>query len=399
MAPPTLADAIVVGAGTSSRMGGVDKLLATVGGRPLIEWTLDAFAKAPIVSRIVVVASGATLTYLEQATSLPDKVTQIVLGRDRRQESVAAGFEALRGRTRGHDPDDRMDRVVLIHDAARPLVTPTLIESVARSAMDRGAAIPIVPIAETIKRVDGDQVTETVDRASLAAAQTPQGVIGRLLAGAYDRQPPDGPVTWTDEAGLLEASGIPVHVVPGDPANIKVTVPADLERAAALLGGTRASVRSGVGHDRHPFGPGTPLRLGGIEIAGAPGLYGHSDGDVALHAIADALLGAAGMGDLGRLYPAGPATPAGIASTELLAAVLARLGGGGWRAAAVDLTIIGARPRLARHLDVMRDAIAEQLGIGPDRVSVKASTGNLGGEDGAGRSISALALATIETSP
>jgi 2-C-methyl-D-erythritol 2,4-cyclodiphosphate synthase len=136
--------------------------------------------------------------------------------------------------------------------------------------------------------------------------------------------------------------------------------------------------------------------LGGIEIAGAPALHGHSDGDVALHAVADALLGAGGMGDLGRMFPAGPATPRGIDSRELLAAVSHRLLEAGWRPAGVDLTIVGARPRLAPHLDAMRGAIAALLGLGEDAVNVKASSGNLDGADGAGRSISALALATIE---
>jgi 2-C-methyl-D-erythritol 4-phosphate cytidylyltransferase/2-C-methyl-D-erythritol 2,4-cyclodiphosphate synthase len=314
------------------------------------------------------------------------------MGGERRQESVARGFDALRG----HGADDRLDRVVLIHDAARPLVTPALIESVARSASHTGAAIPALPIPDTVKRVDGDVVAETLDRATLATAQTPQGVVGTLLAAAYERYPPDGPLTWTDEAALLEASGIGVRVVPGDPANLKVTVPADLERAAVMLGGSAAVRRSGIGHDAHPFGPGSPLRLGGIEIAGAPALHGHSDGDVALHAVADALLGAGGMGDLGRMFPAGPATPRGIDSRELLAAVSHRLLEAGWRPAGVDLTIVGARPRLAPHLDAMRGAIAALLGLGEDVVNVKASSGNLDGADGAGRSISALALATIE---
>jgi 2-C-methyl-D-erythritol 2,4-cyclodiphosphate synthase len=253
----------------------------------------------------------------------------------------------------------------------------------------------VLPVSETLKRLDGDLVESTVDRSGLAVAQTPQGVRRSLLRDALaNGAAADG--TWTDEAALLEACRIAVHVVPGEPTNLKVTVPADLERATALLGGMGAAPRSGIGHDHHPFGPGQPLLLGGIEIAGAPRLHGHSDGDVALHAVADALLGAAGLGDLGRLFPAGPATPAGVASSDLLQAVVGRLAEAGWRPATLDLTIVAARPRLAGHLDAMRAALAAQLSIGPERVSVKASTGNLSGEDGAGRSISALALATIE---
>jgi 2-C-methyl-D-erythritol 2,4-cyclodiphosphate synthase len=202
--------------------------------------------------------------------------------------------------------------------------------------------------------------------------------------------------TWTDEAALLEVCRIPVHVVPGDPANLKVTVPDDLARAAALLGEAGPTRRTGIGHDAHPFGPGEPLRLGGLDIPGAPRLHGHSDGDVVLHAVADALLGAAGLGDLGRLFPAGPSTPHGVDSRELLAAVVARLAGDGWRPVSVDLTVVAARPRLGGHLDGMRAAIAAVLGLDPDAVNVKASTGNLDGSDGAGRSVSTLALATIE---
>jgi 2-C-methyl-D-erythritol 2,4-cyclodiphosphate synthase len=154
--------------------------------------------------------------------------------------------------------------------------------------------------------------------------------------------------------------------------------------------------RTGIGHDAHPFGPGSTLALGGIEIDGAPRLRGHSDGDVALHAIADALLGAAGLGDLGRMFPSGPETPRGIPSREMLATVTRRLAGSGWRPATVDMTITGARPRLGGHLEAMRTAIAGILEIPVAAVNVKASSGNLQGSDGAGRSISALAVATIE---
>jgi 2-C-methyl-D-erythritol 2,4-cyclodiphosphate synthase len=169
---------------------------------------------------------------------------------------------------------------------------------------------------------------------------------------------------------------------------------------AGQLGSTRIEpaapvTRIGLGTDSHPFGPGAPLVLGGIEIAGGYRLHGHSDGDVALHAVADALLGAAGLGDLGRLFPAGPETPSGISSGELLGEVVRRLGDAGWRVSSVDLTIVGARPRLAGRLDPMRDAIAAILGLAGDVVSVKASSGNLAGMEGAGRGISATAVAAI----
>jgi 2-C-methyl-D-erythritol 2,4-cyclodiphosphate synthase len=154
--------------------------------------------------------------------------------------------------------------------------------------------------------------------------------------------------------------------------------------------------RIGLGRDRHPFGPGAPLWLGGVEIRGAPRLHGHSDGDVVLHAVADALLGAAGLGDLGGLAPADDRTPRGIASGSLLEAALGRLASAGWRPAGLDLVIVGARPKLSSHLAAVRDRVAELVGVSPQRVSVKASTGNLQGPEGEGRAISAHVIATIE---
>ena len=391
-----LADVIVVAAGASRRMDGIDKMLVPIGGRPMLAWTLDALAASPVIERMVVVASAGNLAEISAAPWLPERVTRVVVGGDRRQTSVAAGVEAL-GLVHGENAA-AADRVVLVHDGARPLVSAALIESVARSVTLHGAAIPVVPVAETVKRVADQIVAETVDRSDLVTAQTPQGVRAGLLAHAYGRYPPDDPETWTDEAALLEACRIPVHVVPGDPSNLKVTQPADLRRVEAMLA-TPSTARVGIGHDSHPFGPGDPLALGGIVIDGAPRLFGHSDGDVALHALADALLGAAGLGDLGRLFPADSRTRRGIPSAELVAEVVRRIVAAGWRPASVDLTIVAARPRLDRHLEAMRDAIAALLGLDRVAVNVKASSGNLDGSEGAGRGISALAVATVAVAP
>ena len=168
---------------------------------------------------------------------------------------------------------------------------------------------------------------------------------------------------------------------------------------ATAPGPGASSHRTGLGHDRHPFGPGEPLRLGGIEIAGAPRLHGHSDGDVVLHAIADALLGATGLGDLGRLAPADARTPRGIASRDLLARAVERVREAGWQANGIDVTITGARPRLADHLEAMRAAVADALAMPPERISIKASTGNLQGPEGEGRAIAAEAIATLVPVP
>jgi len=388
------ADAIVVAAGASSRMGGADKLLVTVGDRPLLAHAVGALASSPAVGSIVIVTTAERRRALEAGGWLPADRTTFADGGDRRQDSVRAGFRALEDAV----PDPDGSRVVLVHDGARPYVPMMLVSEVVAATERHGAAIPVVPVSDTLKRVIGDRIESTVDRSTLAAAQTPQGVRRSILRSALASDAAaDG--TWTDEAALLEACRIAVHVVPGDPANLKVTVPADLERAAVLLVGPNPTRRSGLGRDAHPFGPGEPLRLGGLEIPGAPRLYGHSDGDVVLHALADALLGAAGLGDLGRMFPASPATPRGVASRDLLSAVVDRLADAGWRPATVDLTIVAARPRLAGHLDAMRTAVATLLRIDAEAVSVKASTGNLDGPEGAGRSISALALASIDAQP
>ena len=383
------ADAIVVAAGRSTRMGGSDKLAADIDGRPLLAWTLTALAAAPAVARVVVVTSSERHAEVAEAAWLPANVIEVVVGGTRRQESVHAGFLAFDR----HDHDET--GVVLVHDAARPLIEPSLVSAVASATARHGAAIPIVPIAETLKRIDGELVGATVDRAGLGAAQTPQGVRRDLLREAYRRFPADGPETFTDEAALFEACRIAVHVVPGDPGNLKVTLPGDLRRATAVLTGLRAA-RTGIGHDSHPFGPEMSLLLGGIEIVGAPRLAGHSDGDVVLHAIADALLGATALGDLGRLFPADARTPRGIAGATLIGEVRRRIEAAGWRPATVDLTVIAARPRLDAYLGPMRDAIADLLGLDPAAVNVKASSGNLDGAEGAGRSISALVVATVE---
>ena len=418
--PGDPAEAVVVAAGSSRRMDGRDKLTAELDGRTVLRWSVEAMAAAG-VRRMVIVTSAARVSEIAAAPWLPDAVVAVVAGGARRQESVAAGVVALAempadesGAARAADP------VILVHDAARPLVSPELVRAVARAAARNGAAIPVLPVTETLKRLDGDTIGATVDRTDVVAAQTPQGVKRSVLERAYATYPPDGPETWTDEASLLEACRIAVHAVSGEASNLKVTVPLDLERARAMLdgglvpgrpasaapaapaaAGTQSTTvvatagRIGFGTDSHPFGPGEPLALGGLRVEGAPRLAGHSDGDVALHAVADALLGAAGLGDLGRLFPADGRTPAGIDSRTMLASVVEKVREVGWTPANVDLTIVAARPKLAKLLPAMGDAIAAALGVDPATVNVKASTGNLGGSEGAGRSISASAIAWL----
>jgi 2-C-methyl-D-erythritol 2,4-cyclodiphosphate synthase/2-C-methyl-D-erythritol 4-phosphate cytidylyltransferase len=412
-------------------MGGEDKLTAEIQGRSVLRWSVEALAAAG-VPRIVISTAPSRVADVAALPWLPDSVVAVVAGGDRRQDSVAAGVAALLeadsdpARSEAGDktagPGTRssvrrarsIDPVILVHDAARPLVSPALVRAVAEAAATHGAAIPVVAVTETLKRLDGDSIGATVDRTDVVAAQTPQGLRLSLLERAYAEFPPDGPEIWTDEASLLEACRIPVHAINGEATNIKVTVPQDLARAGAMLDaglvpgrpssgprtgppapGLTAAGRVGLGTDSHPFGPGRPLVLGGISIDGAPRLAGHSDGDVAIHAVADALLGAAGLGDLGRLFPADSRTPTGIDSRILLASVAEKARLAGWVTANVDLTIVAARPRLAAHLPAMEDAIAAVLGVDPSTVNVKASTGNLGGPEGAGRTVSATAIAWL----
>ena len=425
-------DAVVVAAGSSRRMGGRDKLVADLEGRTVLRWAVEALAAAG-VERIAIATSPDRVAAVAAETWLPESVVAVVAGGERRQESVAAAVAALAepgpldeaklaaasrprdARTRAQmEAAHGSDRVILVHDAARPLASPELIRAVAEAADRHGAAIPVLPVTETLKRLDGGLVGATIDRTDVVAAQTPQGVRRSLLGRAYAQYPPDGPETWTDEASLLEACRIPVHAISGEASNLKMTVPVDLDRARAYLAGglvpgrpspsgdalsqadgLSSSGRVGFGTDGHPFGPGEPLALGGLVIESAPRLAGHSDGDVALHAVSDALLGAAGLGDLGRLFPADRRTPVGADSRALLATVAANVRAAGWVPANVDLTITAARPRLAGLLPAMAEAIAATLGIEPSAVNVKASTGNLGGSDGAGRSISAQAIAWL----
>jgi 2-C-methyl-D-erythritol 4-phosphate cytidylyltransferase/2-C-methyl-D-erythritol 2,4-cyclodiphosphate synthase len=393
------ADVVVVAAGTSQRFGS-DKLEADVGGRPLLAWTIDRLASSDLVERIVVVTSADRLDQVRNAPWLSSKVADVVAGGARRQESVAEGLGAVSELDMSL-PDEAGDRIVLVHDGARPLVTTALIESVIEAVRTHGAAVPMLLIPDTVRRVGpGGRILETIDRTGLSVAQTPQGARLGIFDRAMLAEPPRAAREFTDEAALLQACKIAVHAIPGDPNNFKVTVPADLDRAEAALIGTSASDRQlprfGTGYDSHPFGPGSPLALGGIEIAGPLRLHGHSDGDVALHAIADALLGAAGLGDLGRLFPADERTPLGVDSGELLVEVMLRVRAAGFDVGHVDVTIVAARPRLAERLDEIRDRIAELLWVDASRVNIKASTGNLFGMEGAGRGISARAIATLE---
>ena len=381
------ADAVIVAAGSSRRMDGLDKLGLDLGGRTVLQRSVDAMAGARSVRGIVLVVSPERVDAVARQSWTSERDVRVVGGGERRQDSVVAGVRAASA------------PVVLIHDGARPLVSSQLVDAVADAARADGAAIPVLPVPDSLKRVEGDKVVGDLSRDGVYSAQTPQGARRDVLLAALESLAV-GAETYTDEAELLARYGVAVTSVPGETANLKLTVPADLELARSLLGAAAGAahglLRVGHGVDVHPFGPAMGLRLGGIEIADAPRLHGHSDGDVVLHALCDALLGAAGLPDLGRAFPASDPATRGIDSARLVASVLAQVAGRGWRPQSVDVTILGARPKLGgRRLDAMAGAIAGLLRIDRDQVAVKASTGNLSGDEGAGRVIRATASVTL----
>ena len=384
----TFADAVIVAAGSSRRMSGVDKLEAPLLGRPLLHWSVEALARARSVARIVVVARPDQVETLRAAgwpaVVSPDRLT-VVAGGAHRSDSVRAGVAVTSA------------RVVLVHDGARPLVSPGLADAVALAAAQRGAAVPVLRVIDSLKTVAGEVVGVSVTRDELVRTQTPQGARREILLSCFEAS---GGRAFTDEAALLESRGIPIATVPGEAANLKVTETADLELVRAIAAGrvigdgsASGVLRFGIGQDSHGFGPDDGLWLGGVLIEDAPRLYGHSDGDVALHAVATAILGACGLGDLGRLFPASDRETEGVASSDLLASVLEMASDAGWAVGRVQLAIVGGRPKLgAQRLDEMRERIGELMALPLDAVALTASTGNLNGVEGAGRAISATAL-------
>jgi len=250
---------------------------------------------------------------------------------------------------------------------------------------------------DSLKRDAGGNLGASVERDGLVRAQTPQGARRALLLDAFAAT---GDEAFSDEAALLESRGIRVATVPGEPANLKVTEPADLELVRAIAAGRQgpdeAGLHFGLGQDSHGFGPDDGLWLGGVLIPDAPRLYGHSDGDVVLHALANALLAACGLPDLGRVFPSTDAATAGIASSSLLEEVVKRAEQAGWRVGRAQVALVGARPKLGgRWLDEMRARIGQLLGLDIEDVALTASTGNLNGAEGAGRVISATALVGV----
>jgi 2-C-methyl-D-erythritol 4-phosphate cytidylyltransferase/2-C-methyl-D-erythritol 2,4-cyclodiphosphate synthase len=330
---------------------------------------MAALAEHPALGGLVVVLArdemdGPWAAAIRRRSS----VIAVVAGGATRVASVRAGLR-------------RVERYpfVLVHDAARPLAPASLIDRVIQATRLHGAAVPAVSVADTVKRVEvGAQgqpvwVRQTVDRSSLRLAQTPQGARTDWLREALDRGDVDGGGV-TDEAAALEGAGHRVAVVDGDPRNRKITTPEDLVQARRSLEPSATELRIGTGFDIHRFGGVGPLMLGGVEFAGEPGLEGHSDADVVLHAGMDALLGAAGLGDIGLLFPPDDSRYAGADSRSLAAEVAHRVRKAGWEPVNLDLTLLAERPRIRTRADEMRTVIAESFGLAAECVGLKATT-------------------------
>jgi 2-C-methyl-D-erythritol 4-phosphate cytidylyltransferase / 2-C-methyl-D-erythritol 2,4-cyclodiphosphate synthase len=378
--------AVVVAAGRGTRAGGgAPKQYRQVRGAPVIRHALSLFADHPEVEIVQpVIHRDDAATFAHAAAGL--KVRVAAYGGATRQISVRAGLEAL---------EKEQPRIVLVHDAARPFTSPALI-SRAIAAAAAGGAIPGLPLTDTIKAVDADgRVVDTVDRSRLRAVQTPQAFRYDALLAAHRRAFVAGREDFTDDAALAEWAGMAVTIFEGEAGNMKLTTEEDFARVAAADWATLADIRTATGYDVHAFVDGDHVWLGGVRIPHARSLSGHSDADVPLHALVDAILGALADGDIGAHFPPTDPQWRGAPSDKFLAFAVERVRRRGGRIAHLDITIVCEAPRIGPHRDAMRARIAEIAGIGIDRVAVKATTNEKLGFIGRGEGIAAMATATI----
>jgi 2-C-methyl-D-erythritol 4-phosphate cytidylyltransferase/2-C-methyl-D-erythritol 2,4-cyclodiphosphate synthase len=378
--------ALIVAAGRGSRFGGpLPKQYALLEGQPVLRRTLAALRAAPGIDRMqVVIAPGDEAHY--QASAASFDLPPPVLGGQSRQQSVLNGLEALAG-----EPPD----LVAIHDAARPFVRATditaCLQAVSAPSID-GAVLGVV-LGDTLKRVEGGVVSETVPRRDLWRAQTPQVFRFAPLLQAHRAAATLGATeatALTDDAAVAERAGLKVVMVPGSGDNPKITTAEDLQRVSTM------ETRTAFGFDVHGFAPGSAVMLGGVSIPHNHALGGHSDADVALHALTDAILGTIGAGDIGMHFPPSDPKWRGAASDRFLLHAVRLLAERGGRIVHLDLTLICEAPRIGPHREAMIDSIARIAGIGRDRVSVKATTTEGLGFTGRREGIAAQAVATVE---
>jgi 2-C-methyl-D-erythritol 4-phosphate cytidylyltransferase/2-C-methyl-D-erythritol 2,4-cyclodiphosphate synthase len=374
---------IIVAAGRGTRMGSaLPKQLLDLGGRTILRRSIEAFVGHPRVSQIVVVLPPELVAGGASVVGETTQPCAIVSGGERRQDSVKLGFAAMPG---------ELD-VILVHDAARPFADRALIDRVIDAAERTGAAVPAVQARDTVKRVDlaRSVVTATIPREEVWLAQTPQGFTRQVLADAVAAGARSGAAT--DEAMLAEQAGHAVSVVPGDDRNLKVTTPEDLDAARRQLG---LGPRVGNGYDLHRLVEGRPLLLAGVLVPFGRGPLGHSDGDVLCHALVDAILGAAGAGDIGRHFPDSDPQWKDAAGLVLLARAVDIVRAVGWAVSGVDVTVILERPKLSPFVEEMRRRLARVLGVGLDAVSVKGKTNEGVDAVGRGEAIAAHAVAVL----
>jgi 2-C-methyl-D-erythritol 4-phosphate cytidylyltransferase/2-C-methyl-D-erythritol 2,4-cyclodiphosphate synthase len=379
--------AIVVAAGHGVRAGGdLPKQFRRIGGETMLRRALLSFAGAGNVGFVQPVVRSEDLEHVR--TLIGDlNVLPPVFGGATRQASVHAGLEALLQRS----PD-----IVLVHDAARPFASASLIARAIEAAKKSGAAIPVIPVADTVKRVDEAGVVEaTLDRNFIRLVQTPQAFAFPALLEAHRRAAAQGRNDFTDDAALAEWAGIKVNVFMCEPGNVKLTTPEDFARVEAIQSAALGDVRTGSGLDVHAFGPGDHVTLGGVRIPHGQALTGHSDADVVLHALTDAVLGALADGDIGAHFPPSDPQWRGASSDRFLAFAVERVRTRGGRISNLDLTIVCEAPHIGEHRDRMRANIAKLAGIGVERVGVKATTSEKLGFTGRGEGIAAYATATI----
>jgi 2-C-methyl-D-erythritol 4-phosphate cytidylyltransferase/2-C-methyl-D-erythritol 2,4-cyclodiphosphate synthase len=376
--------AIIAAGGRGLRIGGSrPKQLLAIGGRTLLERSVDAFLSHPAVSEVVVAlppdVAREPPAYLLGAA----KPLRVVAGGARRQDSVANAFGAAAADS----------EVILIHDAARPFVSAGLIGRTIDAAAAHGAAIAAMEVTDTVKRVRHDVVQETLDRETIFLAQTPQGFRREVLAAAVALG--ESGVEATDEAALAERAGHAVRVVPGESTNIKITTPEDLDAVRGR--GPARTGRAGIGYDLHRLVAGRPLVLGGVTIPSERGALGHSDADVVCHAATDAILGAVSLGDIGLHFPDSDARWKDARSLDLLRQAVAMAAGSGFEVGNVDVTVMLESPRLRGYIDQIRASLATVLAIDAGRVSVKAKTNEGMDAIGRGEAIAAHAIALLRS--
>jgi 2-C-methyl-D-erythritol 4-phosphate cytidylyltransferase / 2-C-methyl-D-erythritol 2,4-cyclodiphosphate synthase len=379
---------VVVAAGRGLRAGGdVPKQYRKLGGEPVIRPTLKAFLEHPRIGTVQPVIHADDRDIFGAATGGLAKLSPPVWGGATRQASVRAGLEALSAVA---------PELVLIHDAARPFLTEALIDRAIAAGREHEAAVPAIAIADTVKRIDGaSAIVETLDRASLRVVQTPQAFAYGLIRDAHRRAAAAAREDFTDDAALAEWAGHTVSVFEGETGNVKLTTNDDFLRAEILRGAALADVRTGNGFDVHAFVDGDHVWLGGIRIPHTRGVTGHSDADVALHALVDAILGALADGDIGSHFPPSDPQWKGASSDRFLAFACERVRARGGVIAHLDVTIVCEAPRVSPHRDAMRERIAAIAGISPARVAVKATTSEKLGFTGRSEGLVAMATATV----